>query len=166
MVSAQKIQNRVEVTPDLTTSGAIAPEAFQGIAQEGYAVIVNLLPPDHREALREEAEIVAAHGMSYVCLPVDFAAPKVDDFRQFVELMRRWEGQRMWIHCAANYRVTTFVALYGRLRWNWDDSAALRFAKQLWEPNATWRAFYELLCTHGCPEASRAIVTARREPRS
>jgi hypothetical protein len=65
----------------------------------------------------------------------------VEDYRIFAATMDGWEGEKVFVHCAANYRASTFVALYGELRLGWTREQADALARKLWPLNDTWRAF-------------------------
>jgi hypothetical protein len=81
--------------------------------------------------------------MSYQHIPVRFDAPSAEDFDKFVEVMDRWADKRLLVHCAANYRVSGFMALYGELRLGWTRQQADELIHKLWAPNATWSRFLE-----------------------
>ena len=70
-----------------------------------------------------------------------FDAPTVENVRDFAATMDEWAGKKIFVHCAANYRVSTFVALYGELRLGWTRERADALVHELWQPNDTWRAF-------------------------
>jgi len=72
---------------------------------------------------------------------VDFNAPRPDDLRQFFEAMDASQDQRVFVHCAANYRVSTFVALYGQSRLGWSPEQGDAHIRRIWEPNETWTRF-------------------------
>jgi hypothetical protein len=45
----------------------------------------------------------------------------------------------VFVHCAANFRASAFMAVYGELRLGWDRARADRHARTFWEPNPTWQ---------------------------
>jgi hypothetical protein len=47
----------------------------------------------------------------------------------------------VFVHCAANYRVSAFVSIYGELRLGWTPAEAEAHARRLWSPNEVWLAF-------------------------
>jgi hypothetical protein len=72
---------------------------------------------------------------------VKFDAPTIEDFRTFAATMDQWNDKRVFVHCAANYRASAFVAVYGELRLGWTRERADALARKLWLPDDTWRAF-------------------------
>jgi protein tyrosine phosphatase (PTP) superfamily phosphohydrolase (DUF442 family) len=54
--------------------------------------------------------------MAYVHIPVNFKAPTSQDFRAFCRVMEAFEDRPVFVHCAANMRVSAFVFLYRVLR--------------------------------------------------
>ena len=45
----------------------------------------------------------------------------------------------VWVHCAANWRVSAFVALYGQRRLGWSTGQADELVSGIWEPTEAWR---------------------------
>jgi protein tyrosine phosphatase (PTP) superfamily phosphohydrolase (DUF442 family) len=142
-VASTDIRNFVQVDARLGTAGQPTEEQLRALAAEGYAAVVNLGLLDPKYCLPDEAGLVASLGMEYRHIPVRFDAPAVDDFRAFAAAMDEWAGRKVFVHCAANYRVSAFVALYGELRLGWSRARADEHACALWTPNETWRAFIE-----------------------
>ena len=138
------IYNFRQATADVATSGQPTEEQLGSIADAGYRVIINLaLHDDPRYSLKDEAGFVHALGLDYVHIPVQFAAPTVADLERFFTAMDAHKGQRVWVHCAANMRVTAFLGLYRRLREGWSEKEAFELMTDLWQPNDVWAAFIQ-----------------------
>lgn len=131
------------VSDTVTTSGRIAPDVLAGLRAEGYDVVVNLLPDTSEQATRNEAAIVAEQGLTYVHLPVDFAAPTREELEAFVEVMDAHDGKTIHVHCAANYRVSVFYGLYAVRRGAWSPDEARQHIRGLWPdgPDPVWSDF-------------------------
>ena len=123
----QGIYNFLQVEPDLGTSGAVEAESFAGLRADGYQIVINLLPNDSKYATAGEAEIVADLGMDYVHIPVDFSAPIASNYDDFAAAMKAAKGKKIYVHCAANWRVSCFVAVgtFGITRVEYRGPAAL-----------------------------------------
>jgi hypothetical protein len=52
-------------------------------------------------------------------------------------------GKRIWVHCAANMRVSAFVGLYRVQRQSWPVADAFALMHEIWQPDAVWSAFIE-----------------------
>ncbi|MBW2267456.1 MAG: protein tyrosine phosphatase family protein [Deltaproteobacteria bacterium] len=135
--------NTVRVTSTLATSGVIPADEFERIAQAGYRTVINLLPEENQHALEDEASIVAALGMAYVHIPIDIEAPTVENFDEFRAAMKAHSDSPVWVHCAANWRVSAFVALYGQLELGWSPDRATDFVGGIWQPTAPWISLAE-----------------------
>jgi uncharacterized protein (TIGR01244 family) len=136
------IHNYRQAAPDLATSGQPREDQLAAIAAAGYDTVINLaLHDDPRYALHDEATSVAALGMEYVHIPVQFGAPTAHDLAQFCDAMDRLEGHRVWVHCAANMRVTAFLGLYWQLRAGWPGELAFALMRSVWQPNDVWSSF-------------------------
>jgi protein tyrosine phosphatase (PTP) superfamily phosphohydrolase (DUF442 family) len=131
-----------QATPALATSGQPREEQLADIAAAGYEVVINLaLHDDPRYSLRDEAASVRALGLEYVHIPVQFGAPTEADLASFFKTMDTYKERRVWLHCAANMRVTAFLGLYRRLRDKWLEDRAFALMDEVWEPDAVWSAF-------------------------
>ena len=136
------IHNYRQAAPDLATSGQPREDQLAAIAAAGYNVVINLaLHDDPRYSLIDEASSVRALGMEYVHIPVQFGAPTTHDLTQFFEVMDRSKGRRVWVHCAANMRVTAFLGLYWQLREGWPQERAFALMRNVWQPNDVWSSF-------------------------
>jgi protein tyrosine phosphatase (PTP) superfamily phosphohydrolase (DUF442 family) len=142
-VAVADIKNFVRIDDRLATAGQPTEAQVRDVAADGYAAVINLGLLDPKYCLPDEAGLAAALGMGYRHIPVKFDAPAVEDFRAFVATMDEWAEKKTFVHCAANYRVSAFVALYGELRLGWTRARADEHARRLWAPNPTWLAFIE-----------------------
>ena len=130
--------------PDGTaTSGMPRAEHFREIADAGFRTVINLALPTSDDALPNEADLVTRAGMSYVHIPVLFDAPKRADYEKFEKVLNAVRNQPVFVHCAANMRVSAFMYLYRlRTRAAPRDSAEADLRK-IWEPDTTWREFID-----------------------
>lgn len=140
--SLAEIRNLRRISPALATSGQPTEQHLAAIAAEGFEVVVNLaLHDDPRYSLKDEAGSVAALGMEYIHIPVAFDRPTREDLRAFMAAMAQHRGQKIWVHCAANMRVTAFVGLHWALQEGWDRARAFELMDGVWKPNEVWAAF-------------------------
>ena len=135
--------NHVQVSDRLSTSGAINPAALDVMAAEGYRVLINLLPDESPHALSDEAELAHARGLAYHYIPVDFKAPRREDYEAFEAALQAAGDQKTYVHCAANMRVSAFVALYGPRHFGWDAARAAAHLSEVWQPDEVWQGFLE-----------------------
>src|ERR1700758_3855351 len=96
----------------LGTAGQPTEGQFRAVREAGFEIVINLALPTSDNALANEGSLVTGLGMSYVHIPVNFQAPSAQDFRAFREVMRAFENRPVFVHCAANMRVSAFVFLY------------------------------------------------------
>lgn len=137
--TAYAAYNVVDVTTTLCTSGIVAPDGLRQLADAGYRLLINLLPADSPYYLQGEEALAAGLGLDYVHIPVDFAAPRVADFEAFEATMLGAGDRKVWVHCAANYRVSAFVALFARLHMGWSNEQAEGHIEGIWQPSPVWR---------------------------
>jgi protein tyrosine phosphatase (PTP) superfamily phosphohydrolase (DUF442 family) len=140
-VALDDIKNFIAIDERIATAGQPSEDELREVAGEGYGAVVNLglLNPEY--CLPDEAGLAASLGLAYRHLPVSFDAPAAADFDAFVAQMDAWAAQRVFVHCAANFRVSAFMAVYGEMRLGWERDRAERHARTFWEPNRTWQRF-------------------------
>jgi protein tyrosine phosphatase (PTP) superfamily phosphohydrolase (DUF442 family) len=81
--------------------------------------------------------------MTYVHIPVVWEEPTRSDLDLFFEVLHENQEKRLFIHCAANMRVSAFMALYRILCLGWSREEAFKDVFRIWDPNATWSQFID-----------------------
>ena len=137
----EEIKNYLYVDERIITGGQPTSEQLRELAALGHGAVINLGLLDPKYCLADEAGLVAALGMQYRHIPILFDAPATQDFRDFLRAMDDLADQRVFVHCAANYRVSSCMAIYAEKRLGWSRERADQHACRLWEPNDVWRAF-------------------------
>jgi len=140
MHTLEHIRNFLRIDDHLGTSGMPRPDDFAMIRRAGFQVVINLAVATSDHAMPNEGDLVAAQGMTYVHIPVNFESPQPADFDRFTRILDISEGERVFVHCAANMRVSAFVFLH-RLRHGVDRAAAEKDLKRIWDPHGAWRTF-------------------------
>ncbi len=125
----------------ITTSGQPSEAELAKIAALGVRHVINLGLHSHEKALPDEAASVAALGMTYIHIPVDFQNPTEVDFQTFCTAMDTSRDAPVHVHCIANYRVSAFFFRYRRDVLGMDAGRALTDLDALWTPNEIWQAF-------------------------
>ena len=137
-----KVFNYHDIEDLFTTSGQ--PNAYQLklIAENGYDAVINLAPNSVFEgSVINEAEILTANKVKYIHIPVNFNKPKNEDFLKFVNCLEENKDKKIWIHCAANMRVSAFVYKYRRDILKLEDSEIIEDMNLIWSPNHAWSSF-------------------------
>jgi protein tyrosine phosphatase (PTP) superfamily phosphohydrolase (DUF442 family) len=125
----------------LGTAGQPTEAQFQDIRNAGYEAVINLALPTSDNAIAHEGSIVSKLGMAYMHIPVNFQNPTGQDFQTFRGVMKALAGRRVFVHCAANMRVSAFVFLYRVLELGVPRAEAELDLKAVWEPDEIWVAF-------------------------
>lgn len=129
--------------PDLVTAGQPLEEELRAVAEAGFEVVINLALLDAEYSLSDEAGLVRSLGMAFFHIPVVWESPTLENLQQFFALMRQVQGRKVFLHCAANMRVSVFLALYRILQLGWPDADAMAQVTDIWEPDAIWKAFIQ-----------------------
>ena len=133
--------NLVAISDRLVTSGQPSADWLGQLERNGFHAVVYLAPPTVADAVRDEALIVAGQGLTFVNLPIDFAAPTDRDYEAFAGLMRAFAGRRVLVHCQINLRASSLVFLYRAIALKEDPEAAYDAVTKVWKPDGVWRRF-------------------------
>jgi len=127
----------------LGTAGQPTATQFQMVKESGFEAVINLALPTSDNAIANEGSVVTGLGMAYVHIPVDFKAPTPQDFRAFSRVMEAFSDRPVFVHCAANMRVSAFVFLYRVLHQGVAIPEAERDLHAIWQPNEVWSRFIQ-----------------------
>lgn len=141
--SLSSIFNYLQINPNLATSGQPTKSQLNAIQRGGYKRIINLAPPTAENSLPNEADVVAELGMDYINIPVDFSNPSEQDFEQFVAQMQSHSDQKIWVHCAANMRVSCFIFRYRTAILREEHLYAEADLRKIWQPSGVWKQFVD-----------------------
>ena len=141
MDDLEDILNYVQLSDNIATSGQPKANQFKLIAKYGYGSIINLAMEDAHNAVPNQSKLLDSLGISYYHIPVPFDSPTTQHFRQFAKTLSTQEDQKIWIHCAMNYRVSAFMYLYLRQVKGLSDKEAKSPMFNRWKPDKIWSKF-------------------------
>lgn len=143
--SGQKSLNEIRafrsLGKSLGTAGQPTQEQFRVIRDAGFEAVINLALPTSDNAIASEGSTVTSLGMAYVHIPVNFQAPNSRDFELFSRTMKAFEDRPVFVHCAANMRVSAFLFLYRVLQQGVPIAEAECDLHAIWEPDEVWSQF-------------------------
>jgi uncharacterized protein (TIGR01244 family) len=137
----EDIYNYLKLSESIATSGQPSEAQFAEIAQAGYQLVINLALSDGKYSLPDEKLTVESHGMEYIHLPVIWEHPTTENLESFCDVMDASQEKKIFVHCAANMRVSAFMALYRIRRLGWMPEDAFRDMQRVWTPEGWWRDF-------------------------
>ncbi|HEY9610455.1 protein tyrosine phosphatase family protein [Allocoleopsis sp.] len=144
----EEIYNYLKLSDFVATGGQPTEGQFSLIKEAEYQVVVNLARPDSPKALLNEQAIVESLGMRYASIPVDWENPTLEDVARFFRVMEASATQPVFVHCAANMRVSAFMYLYRLIHQGMSDQQAKSDLEKIWTPNDTWQAFIQQTVEH------------------
>jgi uncharacterized protein (TIGR01244 family) len=144
MTDPKSIHHWRRLDDRITTSGQPSEAELADIAALGVRYVINLGLISHEKALPDEAQTVAALGMNYIHIPVDFNNPAEPDFAIFCASLEKTGDAPTHVHCIANYRVSAFFYRYRVTVIGMDETRARADLQAIWHPNAIWAAFLNL----------------------
>lgn len=134
-MSIEQAYNYRTVSKTVATAGVVNPEQLATLSDNGIEVVINLMPDTSEYAVVDERQIVESQGIEYWCLPVDFTAPKLEEYEKFRSKLDQVGDKKLLIHCAANCRVSAFYSRYAIERGIWSVEKADKFMLSIWQPS-------------------------------
>ena len=139
--SLPSIYNYLPINEQLCTSGQPTEKQFAAIRDAGFNTVINLAPHQAENSLPDEGATLKTLGISYIHIPVDFQNPTDEDFSNFTKAMRAHADAPLWVHCAANMRVSAFVYRYRCSELGEAREQARADIDKIWQPFGVWRRF-------------------------
>ncbi len=140
--SLDDIYNYLAIDGLYATSGQPSGLQLELIRDQGVETVINLAPNSKLEnSVVNEAEILSGLGVTYIHIPVDFNAPTDDDFERFAGALADRNPSKVWVHCAANMRVSAFTYRYRTERLGVDAAIAESDLQRIWDPFGVWKGF-------------------------
>ena len=146
----------------IATSGQPTEAQSAAIARAGFEVVINLAMPDDEDHLPDERATVEALGMTYRPIPVVWESPTHENLDAFFTEMARYGDRQVFVHCVANFRVSTFMFLYRTLVLGWLPEDALSDLHAIWQPYDWWQAFIEDALAQRPADGEDAVIDLLR----
>jgi protein tyrosine phosphatase (PTP) superfamily phosphohydrolase (DUF442 family) len=139
----EDIYNFIQLSDRIATAGQPTAVQYPAIASAGYQTVINLALKESANALPDEEAIAANLGLEYIQIPVIWDAPTLENFQEFVRVMKANQDRKVFVHCAANMRVSAFMYLYRQLHDSVGEETARVDLAKIWVPNQVWQTFIE-----------------------
>jgi protein tyrosine phosphatase (PTP) superfamily phosphohydrolase (DUF442 family) len=140
--------NFVAVSERLASSGQPSAAQLRRLRARGYALVINLAPPESFGSIANEGELVASQGLAYINIPVDWRKPADRDFQLFSDVLNSNRDRKVWVHCQMNMRASAFLFLYRVIHDRQPVAGAIGPVHAVWVPNEVWRGFLQSTLTH------------------
>ena len=134
------IYNYKFLTEGLASSGQPTEDEISIIIKAGYSIVINLGLHNSDYSINNEASIFQENNVTYIHIPVIFEAPQEKDLDVFIKTLNKYKESKIFIHCAANKRVSVFIALYRMLTLDWEKDKAIKELNTVWQPNEVWQS--------------------------
>ena len=137
----ENIYNYHQIEGLFETSGQPTENELILISRK-FNLVINLAPISAFEKkIINEKKILESLNVNYIHIPVDFKNPSSKDFEKFVSAINTNKDKKIWIHCAANMRVSAFVYKYRKEVLKMEHTNIVKDLHTLWNPNNVWSDF-------------------------
>ena len=141
MTDLPHILNWRRWSDSITLSGQPTEDQLREIRDAGVTHVINLGPHSNKGALSDEPGSVAALGMEYIYIPVDFDNPTDADFARFCDALGKIGEATTHVHCIYNARVSAFFYRYAKEGNGGDAAQAFELMDGIWRPGGVWAEF-------------------------
>jgi tyrosine-protein phosphatase SIW14 len=118
----KNLPNFGEATMTLYHGGQPSKSGFRTLAKMGVNIVVDL-----RGSRDSERKIVTHLGMQYLALPWECSFPKDKIFAEFLLLLRKNPGKKVFVHCRlGDDRTAMMIASYRMSQEGWSAEKAKR----------------------------------------
>ncbi|MES2919456.1 MAG: protein tyrosine phosphatase family protein [Pseudomonadota bacterium] len=128
----------------LCTAAQPSPEQLSALGGTGLRHVINLALPSSDGAVPDEAARLAAQGITYLQIPVQWDHPRAAQFLLFAQVLWAMRDEPVMVHCACNMRASAFVFLYRVLHEGVGLEEAAATLHAVWRPEGVWRDFLDL----------------------
>ncbi len=149
------IYHFIELTDKIGTAGQPSEAQLVDVAAAGYQTVINLALHDADYSLPNERATVEGLGMTYIHIPVIWQDPRPENLRDFCAAMQANQDRKVFVHCAANMRVSAFMALYRIICMGMNQEEAFRDMQRIWTPEGLWKDFIEQILNN--PDLARQV---------
>ena len=125
-------RNFYQFEPTVLTSGQPSASQLAEAADDGIEVVINLVPESEGIYNPQEGEILAAQGVEYIHVPVNWRDPKAEEFQTFLNAMDRVGDRKVLVHCWANARASALVAAHRAIHAPGTQAAELDQLETIW----------------------------------
>lgn len=139
--SLDAIFNYIPISDTIASAGQPHPDQFPAIQAAGFVRVINLAPHGAENAIKNEGELVEKLGMSYIHIPVQFDNPSEADYDAFCQALEEADSNKVFVHCAANMRVSAFLYRYRTQHLSIDPDLAKQDLDKVWKPFGVWADF-------------------------
>lgn len=140
------ILNYVPVHERLCTSGQLTVEQLEWVKSEGFTTIVNIALTDASNHLPLEDRLCLELGLDYIQVPLLWDQPSTSAGLFVLDLIDHLvQEQKVWLHCAKNYRVASLMYLYRQFYMGMELPEADALLEEIWQPDDTWTGFIHAL---------------------
>lgn len=153
----ETIYNFRKISPTIATGGQPDEHQLDDISEEGFEVVINLGLAGAEYSVPNERQLLESKGIQYIHIPVNFDTPEINKYYEFASLLKALSNKKIFIHCAANKRVSVFLTLFRIIEERMPFEKAMEDLKSIWEPNDIWVAYMKEIINNSEKAANHAI---------
>lgn len=145
-MSLASIKNFQHNTAFMYSSGLPNETQFALLKENGFTHVIDLIPGDRAAEIQTTAKL----GLNYFNVPVEWEAPTLANFLNYVAYMESIKDQQGTVltHCKLNWRGAAFTYLYRVAILGESEVNAKEDLLAIWQPNPVWYALMRDVLAH------------------
>ena len=128
----------------ISTSEQPTENEIKLIAEDGFEVLINARPQSEMDEIFDEKKLAENLGMKYFLIETELGNPSMDELTKFLELMTKFEGKKIFLHCHKNKRASGLLAVYRVVKLGWEKDNAIKKVKEIWEMEPDLQNFIDV----------------------
>jgi protein tyrosine phosphatase (PTP) superfamily phosphohydrolase (DUF442 family) len=141
----EQIINFYQYSENLAAGGQPTAGQLKALKEDGFEAVFNISPASTRNYLADEAETVEKLNMDYVHFPIDCSNLKDSHYAVFSNVVKLFEGKKLFIHCGGNIKSSNLLHIYFVLEKGRDEAESIQELKKIQTPEAKWFSYFQKL---------------------
>ncbi len=146
-----KARNFYEYSDKVLTAGQPTADQLSSVADDGVQVVISVVPENESIYNPEQGDILAAQGIEYIHVPVNWRSPDDAEFDRFLDAMNSVGDRKVLVHCWANARASALVYAHRAIETPETQAAELETLDRVWtevagynlDANTTWQNYLD-----------------------
>ncbi len=144
-------RNFYEYSDTVLTAGQPTADQLSTAAEDGVEVVISVVPENERIFNPEQGDILAAQGIEYIHVPVNWRSPDDAEFDRFLDAMNSVGDRKVLVHCWANARASALVYAHRAIEAPETQAGELENLSRVWaevagynlDANTTWQDYLD-----------------------
>jgi protein tyrosine phosphatase (PTP) superfamily phosphohydrolase (DUF442 family) len=137
------ISNFIQYNEWLASGSRPKTEQIQELKNNGFEVVLNILPLTAKNPLADEDIQVKKAGMKYQHLPLDYTNVIPELYELFKSTLNSFSGEKTFVHCGGNIYSSNLVHMYLVLEKEMTETESSQYLLKIHKPTEIWINYFK-----------------------